>query len=64
MYRINISYSSNDDYSNKIDKYLDFIKKETLAVNINRVDNIDNFIKINDYEVGIKLDKIENKKNI
>ena len=57
MDRIKINYSSNDEYSNRIEKYLDFIKKETLAISISRVDNIENIININDYEVGIEIEK-------
>ena len=57
--RINIYYSSNDSYSMSIKDYLDFIRKETLAINIERVSDIEEVTDINDYSVGIRLEKIE-----
>ena len=57
--RINIYYSSNDEYSMNIKDYLDFIRKETLAVNIERVSDLEDGTDINEYKVGIKLEKIE-----
>ena len=64
MDRINIYYSSNDEYSKKIKKYEEFIMKETLAVSIKKVSNIDDIVNINEYEVGIRLEKVDNKKSI
>ena len=58
MDRIIIHYSSNEEYTNSINNYLDFIKKETLANDIIKEDNIDNIIDINDYKVGIKLERV------
>ena len=58
MDRINIYYSSNDEYSDKINDYIDFIKKETLAIDMVRDDNMDNKQDINGYEVCIKLEKV------
>ena len=58
MDRINIYYSSNEEYTNKINNFIDFIKKETLAINIKKVDNITIDTNINDYEVGIKLERV------
>ena len=60
--RINIYYSSNDLYRSKISNYIQFICDETLALSMNKVDNIEEFEKINDFEVGIKLEKIEEEK--
>ncbi len=57
--RINIYYSSNDEYAKNISNYIDFIKDETLAININREDNIDDKISINDYVVGIRLEVVK-----
>ena len=57
--RINIYYASDDEYSNNINDYLDFIKKETLAINIERVDELEDITDINEYKVGIKLERIE-----
>ena len=59
MDRIIIKYSSNEEYTNRISEYLEFIKKETLAVEIEKVNNITKDININEYEVGIKLEKIK-----
>ena len=59
MDRIIIHYSSNEEYTNSINNYLDFIKKETLANDIIKEDNIDNIIDINDYKVGIKLERVD-----
>ena len=60
--RINIYYSSNDLYSSKINDYVQFICDETLALSMKKVDSIEEFEKINDFEVGIKLEKIEEEK--
>ena len=60
--RINIYYSSNDLYRSKISNYIQFICDETLALSMNKVDSIEEFEKINDFEVGIKLEKIEEEK--
>ncbi len=57
--RINIYYSSNDEYAKNISNYIDFIKDETLAINVNREDNIDDKISINDYAVGIRLEVVK-----
>ena len=57
--RINIYYSSNDEYSMNIKDYLDFIRKETLALNIERVSELNEIIEINEYQVGIKLERVE-----
>ena len=59
MDRIIIHYSSNEEYTKSINNYLDFIKKETLANDIIKEDNIDNIIDINDYKVGIKLERVD-----
>ena len=56
--RINIYYSSNDLYSMQIKDYVAFIRNETLALNMERVSEVDHIEKINDFEVGIKLEKI------
>ena len=56
--RINIYYSSNDEYSMNIKNYLEFIRKETLAVNIERVSELEDLTDINEYKVGFKLERI------
>ena len=57
--RINIYYSSNDEYAKNISNYIDFIKDETLAINVNREDKIDTEISINDYVVGVRLEVVK-----
>ena len=59
MDRIIIHYSSNEEYTNSINDYLDIIKKETLANDIIKEDNIEDIIDINEYKVGIKLEKVQ-----
>ena len=56
--RINIYYASNDEYSVNINNYLEFIKNETLAVNIERVNDELEVTDINEYKVGIRLERI------
>ena len=43
-----------------IKDYLDFIREETLGVNIERVSDIEELMDINEYKVGIRLEKIQN----
>ena len=43
---------------NSITNYIDTIKKETLANDIIKEDNIEDIIDINDYKVGIKLERV------
>ena len=59
MDRICINYSSSDEYCDKINKFLDFIQKETLAVSVKKVDNLDDKYDINGYEVGFRLEKVK-----
>ena len=55
--RIEVYYSSNDEYSNAIKANLEFIMNETLAVKFERVDEAIETVDINGYSVGIKLKK-------
>ncbi len=57
--RINVYYDSSDEYSMNIKDYIDFIKKETLALNMERISNIEDKMDINEYQVGIKLERVE-----
>ncbi len=59
MDRICIYYSSDDEYYDMIKNYLEFIQKETLAVQMVRVDAINEMIDINEYEVGFRLEKVK-----
>jgi isoleucyl-tRNA synthetase len=56
--RITIYYEADDDYVNGISDYLDFIKNETLGVDFIREDNIQDVFDINDYKVGLRLERI------
>ena len=57
--RINIYYASNDEYSMNIKDYLEMIRKETLALNMERVSELKDIIDINEYQVGIQLERVE-----
>ena len=57
--RINIYYTSDDDYTNSIKDYIDFIKKETLALSIIKEENIEDIVDINNYKVGIRLERVK-----
>ena len=59
MDRINIYYSADDEYVNKINDFIDFIKKETLAINMEKLEKIDDVQDINGYEVGFRLEKVK-----
>ena len=53
---IDIDYCSDDEIANAINEYSEYIKSETLALNINRVD--DETIEkhnLNDHMTGIKV---------
>ena len=42
-----------------IKDYLEMIRKETLALNIERVSELKDTIDINEYQVGIQLERVE-----
>ena len=42
-----------------IKDYLEFIREETLAINIERVSEVEDVTDINEYKVGIRLEKVE-----
>ncbi len=56
--RINIYYSSSDEYTNRIEEFISFIKDETLCINLVK-DNVvkDNEVDINEYKVCFKLER-------
>lgn len=59
--RINIYYSSDEEYTNRIKEFISFIKDETLCINLVKDNNIkDNLVDINEYKVYFKLER-ENK---
>ena len=58
--RINIYMNASDEYQNDIKDYLEFIKDETLCINLvfdNKIS--ENKLNINEYEVYIKIEKNE-----
>ena len=58
MDNINIYYSHNDEFNKSIKNYIDFIKKETLAIDLIESDeNYENTYDINGIELGIRLEK-------
>ncbi|MDD4027811.1 MAG: isoleucine--tRNA ligase [Bacilli bacterium] len=58
--RINIKYNvSSDKFEESLNKYLEFIKNETLALNINKDNNINGVdIDINDTIINVIIEKI------
>ena len=59
MDNINIYYSHNDEFNKSIKNYIDFIKKETLAIDLIESDeNYENTYDINGIELGIRLEKM------
>ena len=59
MDRIHIYYNGSDEYISKIEKFKDFIQKETLAVDMVFDESVKEKQDINGYEVGIKLEKVK-----
>ena len=58
MDHINIYYSHNDEFNKSIKNYIDFIKKETLAIDLIESDeNYENTYDLNGIELGIRLEK-------
>ena len=58
MDNINIYYSHNDEFNKSIANYIDFIKKETLAMDLIESDeNYKNTYDLNGIELGIRLEK-------
>jgi len=56
--RINIYYNANLEYENSISSFKDMIKDETLAIEMIRVDEELELVDINEYKVGIKLERV------
>lgn len=58
MDRIKVYYHATDEYTNSINKHLEFIKKETLATEFISDNSLELDTNINDYQVGFKLERI------
>ena len=56
--RIKVYYEANDEYTNRINDYLDMIKDETLAIEFNKENNLTDEYDINDYKVKFKLKRL------
>ena len=56
--RINIYYSADDEFVNKISNYIDMIKEDTLCIEMIRVDEELELVDINDYKVGFRLERV------
>ena len=55
--RVVVSYEANDEYTDSIKDFIDFIKDETLALEFNKVTNLTDEYDINDYKVKFKVEK-------
>ena len=58
MDRIKVYYHATDEYTNSINKHLEFIKKETLATEFISDNSLELNTNINDYQVGFKLERM------
>ena len=56
--RVKVIYESNDDYSNDISDFIEFIKEETLALEFVKGNDLTDTYNINDYEVKFRVEKI------
>ena len=56
--RINIYYNGNDDFKRVIEKHNDFIKRETLAVDIIYKETAEEKVNLNDLDVALEVSKI------
>ena len=55
--RITITVNADEEFAQSIKGNLEYVKNETLATEINFVDSIDKDLTLNDYKVGIKLER-------
>ncbi len=55
--RINIYYNSNDNFDKVINNFEDYIKEETLGINITKKDDLNKKYDINGEEVFIEVEK-------
>ena len=59
--RIKIYYNSNEEFDTMLKLYENYVKEETLALEIIKDESIEKTISVNDLEVGFKLERITNK---
>ena len=55
--RVVVSYEANDEYSNSIANFIEFIKDETLALEFNKTTGLTDEYDINEYKVKFKVEK-------
>lgn len=58
MDRIKVYYHANNEYTDSINKHIEFIKKETLATEFISDNSLELDTNINDYQVGFKLERM------
>jgi isoleucyl-tRNA synthetase len=56
--KINVYFNADEEYFNKINNYLDYIKSETLCNEFTKKEDLNKEIDINDYKVGFELERI------
>ena len=56
--RIKIYVNADEEFASSIKDNLDYVKNETLAIEINFDDSIEKDLTLNDYSVGIKLERV------
>ncbi len=56
--KIKIYYNGSIEIENTINNYLDYIKNETLAIEVIKQSDLDKNVELNDIMVGILIDKI------
>ena len=55
--RIITTFNADEEFANSILENVDYIKNETLSVELKEDDSLDKDLTLNDYSVGIKLQK-------
>jgi len=56
--RINIKYNGDDLVNSAIDKFMDYLKTETLAINITKDDSVINSLDLNGHVANILIEKV------
>ena len=55
--RVIVYYEADESYTKSLEKYLDFIKEETLATDIIKASNLTDEYDVNEYKVLFKVEK-------
>jgi len=56
--RINIYYEAEEEFRKQIKEFENYIKEETLCINLEEKENDGQLIKINDFDVKFKVEKV------